>query len=1123
MLDSKDGKNQVSDIVSEVSNELLEDSNDSNEAANDDNGVSDGVFIKYVKSIFPSFVIAIGSFILVFLLHYFGAFNTLELKLYDLRLKIRGPISGSDAKSSLPNAEGYIDLPEPFEDLNKNDIWDDQEEFIDINKNNKFDPNESFTDKGNGVWDKGEPFVDLDDNGQYDEWDEFEDKGNGIWDAAEKFTDINNNGVWDGQNNRFDEGIDSLNTVGIGCWIEESCMNNVYDIDEDFTDVGNGFWDIAEPFVDDNGNGKWDEEEPYRDDDGNGKWNSPEPILDNNGNGKWDESEVFTDINGNGFWDPAEEFIDDNGNGKWDEGEEFIDLGNDKWNEGEEFVDIDECEKIGKVCHNKECVENIQCHDINQNGKWDAGLDVVIVENDDESFRLIPEPYPYPRGSVWYRVIKNLTDAGAKVIIIDYIFDKPDHPTKNLINYKKNNGLDFPIIDGDEKLVEAVEYAVSKGTKVIFGSKIAYEASRLPNPFYHLPPTDKIKNNEKVIIHDGLVDIPTESDNFHRSYWPFAQVDTSQYLSLGVEAVLYYKGIDSKKPIIDREENTVTFNSTDGSKSFTIDYYSDRSKGFLINFLGPPSNSFNTFGRFPITNILDTQEYNLISDQDYFDTDFGEMVYVEDQNWMDKYIDPVMGPIFEAQGFINPFKGKIVVIGTSLAEEQDFKPTPYLNYKGQEYQFPGVEYHANAIQHMIDGNYIQSPLGSLEYHKGSIKWHLIIIATLIIITLIFVSKAPPLWGFVVMSIEVLAWASYAIGSFLTDHLWLYKLIAGQELNMPGMGESAMIPILFPVSAIILPFGFNLTYKLFTEGKDKAYLKASFGNYVSPELIDQMFESGEAPTLGGEEGYNTAFFSDIASFSTFSEKLTAPDLVELLNEYLNAMTNILLENKGTLDKYIGDAIIAFYGAPVEIKDHEYLACLTCCQMNDKLEELRQKWKEEGDRWPEVVHNMRHRIGVNCGSLVTGNMGSEMRMNYTMMGDTVNLTARLESGAKQYGIETQVGSKIYEAVKDRFTFRMLDYAIVKGRSEPERTYELISEKGKEPEVYKEILPLWDKAIELYTNQDWDEAIKTFKKCDKLEEEYIGRPTTPCKFYIKRCEEFKENSPGKGWSGAYQLTSK
>ena len=193
------------------------------------------------------------------------------------------------------------------------------------------------------------------------------------------------------------------------------------------------------------------------------------------------------------------------------------------------------------------------------------------------------------------------------------------------------------------------------------------------------------------------------------------------------------------------------------------------------------------------------------------------------------------------------------------------------------------------------------------------------------------------------------------------------------------------------------------------------------------------------------------------------------------------------------------------------------------MNKKLEELRKKWKSEGDKWPEVVHNMRHRIGLNTGQIVAGNMGSSVRMSYTMMGDAVNTTARLESGAKQYGIESQVGEKIYEATKDRMTYRMLDYAIVKGRGKPERTYELISEKGKEPEVYNKLLPLWDKAIALYSKQQWDEAIKAFNKCDKLEEKYIGRPTTPCKVYISRCKEFKTNSPGKGWDGSWTLTEK
>jgi adenylate cyclase len=477
----------------------------------------------------------------------------------------------------------------------------------------------------------------------------------------------------------------------------------------------------------------------------------------------------------------------------------------------------------------------------------------------------------------------------------------------------------------------------------------------------------------------------------------------------------------------------------------------------------------------------------------------------------------------------NPFKDKIVVIGTSLAEDQDIKPIPYLTYNGTDYLMPGVEIHANAIQQLLHENYIKTPTGTLEYDSRYISSHILIMLFFTLITLLLVTKPEPVIALLIMLAELVVWFSYSIGEFVGDYFWILKTMGNFftenqfPINIPGAGESVMIPVLFPALSIILPYGLNLTYKLFTEGQDKAFLKASFGSYISPELIDQMYESKSAPSLGGEVGYNTAFFSDIASFSSFSEKLTAADLVELLNEYLNEMTNILLENEGTLDKYIGDAIIAFYGAPVHTEDHEYLACLTCCQMNDKLEELRQKWKSEGDRWPEVVHNMRHRIGVNCGELVTGNMGSDMRMNYTMMGDTVNLTARLESGAKQYGIETQVGSKIYEVTKDKFTYRMLDYAVVKGRTEPERTFELISEKGKEPEVYKELIPVWDKAIELYTNQKWDDAIKAFQECDKLEEEYIGRPTTPCKVYISRCEAFKENSPGKDWNGAFKLTSK
>ena len=272
---------------------------------------------------------------------------------------------------------------------------------------------------------------------------------------------------------------------------------------------------------------------------------------------------------------------------------------------------------------------------------------------------------------------------------------------------------------------------------------------------------------------------------------------------------------------------------------------------------------------------------------------------------------------------------------------------------------------------------------------------MIIILLSIIIGAIVSVPANPFWSLPISIFTVMIWIIFSYYQFLN--------------------ELIMVDMVRPIIAIISTYiGFFL-YNFLIAEKDKRFLKNTFGTYISPELIDQMYENKEEPQLGGNEGYHTAFFTDIQSFSGFSEKLSAPDLVELLNDYLTEMTDILLANKGTLDKYIGDAIVAFYGAPAPVQDHEYWGCLTAIKMQERLAQLRTKWQSEGDRWPQIVHNMQNRIGINSGPMVTGNMGSSMRMNYTMMGDTVNLAARLEASAKQYGIYIQVAEETYENVK------------------------------------------------------------------------------------------------------------
>ncbi|MAW68547.1 MAG: hypothetical protein CMG10_02180, partial [Candidatus Marinimicrobia bacterium] len=322
---------------------------------------------------------------------------------------------------------------------------------------------------------------------------------------------------------------------------------------------------------------------------------------------------------------------------------------------------------------------------------------------------------------------------------------------------------------------------------------------------------------------------------------------------------------------------------------------------------------------------------------------------------------------------------------------------------------------------------------------------------------------------------------------------------------------------------ISTYGGIFLYNFLIVEKDKRFLKDTFGTYISPELIDQMFDAKEEPSLGGEEGLHTAFFTDIQSFSGFSEKLTAGDLVELLNDYLTEMTDILLDNKGTLDKYIGDAIVAFYGAPAPVNNHEYWACLTAVKMQERLAELREKWQAEGDRWPEIVHHMQNRIGINTGKMVTGNMGSAMRMNYTMMGDTVNLAARLEASAKQYGVYIQVAEETYKACKDKFIWRDLDYVIVMGKTEPAQVFELVAEAGNMPNGYDKLIPAYDEAIKLYRNQEWEKAIEAFKSSDSLEDMFPGRKTNPSRIYIPRCEHYRDNPPGDKWDGSWALTKK
>jgi adenylate cyclase len=302
----------------------------------------------------------------------------------------------------------------------------------------------------------------------------------------------------------------------------------------------------------------------------------------------------------------------------------------------------------------------------------------------------------------------------------------------------------------------------------------------------------------------------------------------------------------------------------------------------------------------------------------------------------------------------------------------------------------------------------------------------------------------------------------------------------------------------------------------------------FGAYLSPELVNRMVESGDDPKLGGAEMEITSFFSDIQDFSAFAELLTPQQLVELMNEYLTACTDTITEQGGTLDKYVGDAVVAMFGAPVALPDHAYRACVASQLIQLRLAELRGKWSDEGTKWPQPVTQMHTRIGMSSGLAVVGNMGSLTRFNYTMMGDNVNLAARLEGAAKNYGVGTLVTEMTKHAAEkhgDRCAFRFLDKLVVKGRSRAVAIYELVGLKDKLPRLTLDCIEIFNSGIEYYLRQDWTSAADCFARSATLEP---ARPSAvigldASTVFLKRCAAMKLNPPGKDWDGVFVLKTK
>ncbi len=418
--------------------------------------------------------------------------------------------------------------------------------------------------------------------------------------------------------------------------------------------------------------------------------------------------------------------------------------------------------------------------------------------------------------------------------------------------------------------------------------------------------------------------------------------------------------------------------------------------------------------------------------------------------------------------------GKIVLVGDTSEVSHDIFTSPI----GEVY---GIEFLADTIYTLMNNAPIR-PAGDFTE---------ILVFAVLFIAFVLVTMIPKYEN----ALFFLIIALYVAFGF---YMYVYHGIA--------------FSMSYSLIACFLTTGIINLYLFMMERKQKGFIKGAFSQYLSPTVIDQIVENPDMLQLGGEKREMTPFFSDIQGFSTISEGLTPEELVQLLNEYLTAMCDIVSSYHGTIDKFEGDAIIAFWGAPLELPDHATVACHAAIDMQKRNEEMRKTLREQNRPM------LYTRIGMSSGPVVVGNMGSADRMDYTMMGDVVNLAARLEGVNKFYQTFTMIPQSTYELAKDDIDTRQLDVIRVVGKKEPISVYEVLERKNQTSSEKSGVVEKFLKALKLYEERNFADASKEFEKVLAIDPD-----DGPSQTYVKRCGVFLETPPEKDWDGVYTFTEK
>ncbi|MEA3289412.1 MAG: adenylate/guanylate cyclase domain-containing protein [Campylobacterota bacterium] len=690
---------------------------------------------------------------------------------------------------------------------------------------------------------------------------------------------------------------------------------------------------------------------------------------------------------------------------------------------------------------------------------------VIVIDIDDKSLNEVGQ-WPWSRDTVSDMLIQ-LTNAGIGLIAFDVVFAEEDrtNPVKFIEKYKIDTDKEIP--DYDSIFASTVAQ-----TPTVLGyqfqlSKDDFMESRTPEiPAIFIEKNMNELNKDMIVKAYGtILNTPIIQENGYTSGF-FNNIPDESGVVRSVPLVIRYD--DQIFPSLALETVRIASQAT---KVF-VNYDEIGVTNITVGDLVIPTDRH---GRIVVNYRGDRKNFKYISANDILTNNF----------------DP------------KDVEGAIALIGTSAAGLLDLRATPFNSV------YPGVEVHANVIDNILTSDYISKP----SWIDGLNIVHILVLSLIV--------------GFLFAYLRLTLAVLFVSILFIADSYLVFNVLFGHGL---------ILNLFFPILAVIVASVVSLTINYFLETRQTKAIKGKFASKVSQEVMESLLENSDDNTFAATTREVTVFFSDVRNFTNISESMpNANVLIEFLNEYMDPMTEIVIDEKGTVDKFIGDAIMAYWNAPGDVPDHPDRAVIATMRQLYKVQELNEIVKTD-ERFKDTINMCKEKgippldigIGLNTGEVVVGEMGSNRRSDYTIIGDPVNLGARLESLCKYYNSKCNISDFTKDRLEGNYIYRLLDNVTVKGQSRPVQIWQIIDfdNDGTGEKLYDvtrerldDEISTYYKALDLYKNSSFKEALDIFKE---LEERDDKTNKNIYKIYIERCEHYIEEPP-EDFDGVFRWTTK